>query len=89
MEIYFWGFGVFPGEGNSLARIIFSKMIALISLNTGNRFTECILSDTQQTSSLSNAAKNTFGKIMALDKQTLCRVLKKNTQQTKKKHLAK
>ncbi|KXG28506.1 hypothetical protein SORBI_3005G130400 [Sorghum bicolor] len=32
VEMYFWGFGVFPGEGNSRARIIFSKIVALISL---------------------------------------------------------
>jgi hypothetical protein len=32
VEIYFWGFGVFPGDGNSRARIIFSKIVALISL---------------------------------------------------------
>ncbi|KAG0529963.1 hypothetical protein BDA96_05G143000 [Sorghum bicolor] len=32
VEIYFWGFGVFPGEENTRARIIFSKVIALISL---------------------------------------------------------
>jgi hypothetical protein len=30
--MYFWAFGVFPGEGNSRARIIFSKMIALLSV---------------------------------------------------------
>lgn len=32
VEMYFWGFGLFQGEENSHARIMFSKMIALISL---------------------------------------------------------
>ncbi|WVZ51481.1 hypothetical protein U9M48_002626, partial [Paspalum notatum var. saurae] len=32
VEMYFWAFGIFQGEGNSRARIMFSKMIAIISL---------------------------------------------------------
>ena len=47
-------------------------------------FAECISSDTRQTSSLPSAAKKTLGKIIALGKQTLCRVLKKNTRQRSK-----
>ena len=47
-------------------------------------FAECIPSDTRQTSSLSSAAKKTLDKIIALRKQTLCRVLKKNTRQRSK-----
>ena len=42
-------------------------------------FTECVPSGTRQKSCMPSAAKNTLGKIMALDKQTLCRVLKKKT----------
>ncbi|OEL37274.1 hypothetical protein BAE44_0001707, partial [Dichanthelium oligosanthes] len=32
VEMYFWGFGMFQGEGNSRARIMFSKITALITL---------------------------------------------------------
>ena len=49
-------------------------------LPSAKMFAKCILSDTWQTSSFPSAAKNTLGKIMALGKQTLCRVLKKHSQ---------
>jgi len=35
VEIYLWAFGMFPGEENSSARIIMSKMIALVRVHNG------------------------------------------------------
>ena len=62
-------------------RIIIDRLPEIVDLLSAKIFDECILSGTRQTSSLSSAAKNTLGKIMALSKQTLCRVMKKNTRQ--------
>ena len=47
-------------------------------------FAECIASDTRQTSTLPSAAKKTLGKIIALGKQTICRVFFFCTRQIRK-----
>ena len=74
-----------PYEKNKRIRIrirIREKKEALpetVDLPSAKMFAECILSGTRQTSSLLSDAKNTLSKIMALDKQTLCRVLQKHS----------
>ena len=79
------------------SKLIFSTLVTsslkqfnIQTITTGNnRFAECIPSGTRQKRCLPSAAKTTLSKIMALGKQSLCRVLKKTTRQTRKKHSVK
>ena len=86
-----WSKGLAPSHPGQQSRVtgpwLHQRCMTRLSLSkTADLSSACknVCQVHSQTSSLSSAARNTLGKIMAIGKQTLCRVLKKTLSKLRK-----